>query len=175
MKYIFLLLIMLVPSASALGMASSYLPNKTMYLNPGMEREYKIELQNNDDSIVRFSLEVEGPFVSVIDQKEEYVVGRDKPVQEVVFLIDVPKDAQTGEYEIRYWAVPQVDSENPIGLNLKFNDRFSVVVEGEYEGEEIAEEKKSGMQLLILIIMGLALAGVIFKRSRKLTEKVFGK
>lgn len=164
------------------GMASTYIENGIMYLAPGEIKEYKVELQNNDPVEQNIKFELESDIATIKNEQEFYVVGGDKIKQNVILVIEVPKNVQIGkEYTVKYSAVPTSDTGSQISLNIKFSKDFKVIVrekELEITGDLVKDNKfnfgKIPVVLILILIFSLAIL-LIFKKNKALIRRILKK
>ena len=153
-----------------------------MYLAPGEIKEYKVELQNNDPAEQKIKFELESDIATIKNEQEFYVVGGDKIKQNVILLIEVPKNVQIGkEYSLKYSAVPTSDAGSQISMNIKFNNDFKVIVrekELEITGNLVKDNKLNlsnfPVIIVIIIVFGMAIL-LIFKKNKALIRRILKK
>ncbi|MBN2367913.1 hypothetical protein JXC34_02765 [Candidatus Woesearchaeota archaeon] len=168
----FFFMLIFSSTAHSYGMASEFLEDNTMVLNPGESKEYNIELQNVDQSELTFNFLLESKIAELKENFSEVTIGKDKPFQTISLVIKVPEDAKPGDqYSVRYSAVPVSVSDGPINLNIKLNNEFKVIVPVDNELSSLPEYFRifSGFLLLTIIIL------VIFRKNKLLSGRLFKK
>jgi hypothetical protein len=176
---IFFLFVLNINIVNGFGLASSYLENNTMFLSPGKTQEYKVELQNNDNSEIKVKFRLESEIAKVLDEKEYYIVGGENKVKVITLLIKVPENSNPGEeYTVKYSAVPiSVSNNRAINLNIKFNKEFKVVVNPTLDNQPVKKRSYLGSYAGTIIIIALFIIAVllIFRKNRLLSRKMFRK
>jgi len=163
-----LMIIILMQIVHGYGLASDYLADNTMYLAPGESREFRVELQNAEAKL-KFSFELESDIAAVKDPEEFYYVGGNKTKQNVILLIEMPKNAVPGdEYSVKYSAYPLTEQGKPINLNIVLSNRFTVKVK-----EPPEEEKKDFNAFWFILIIGLLgfVITLIFNKNKLMTRR----
>ena len=161
------------------GMASTYIENGIMYLAPGEIKEYKVELQNNDPNEQNIKFELESDIATIKNEQEFYVVGGDKIRQNVILIIEVPKNVQIGkEYSVKYSAVPTSDTGSQISMSIKFSNEFNVIVREKELEINVTDKKinfgKFPVVIILIIIFSLAIL-LIFKKNKALIKRILKK
>ncbi len=181
MKLYFYMVVFLLSLSmvNAFGMASNYLEDKTMYLAPGEIKEYKVELQNNDPVEQKIKFELQSEIATIKNKQEYYLVGGDKIKQDVILIIEAPKNVQIGkEYVVKYSAVPITDSGKPINLNIKFNNEFKVIIRKKDVKLNLENEKNNFGKIpvsVILVLIFLLAVLLIFKKNKALIKRILKK
>jgi len=191
MKKIYLFfLILLLPYVYSLGMASTYLQENTLKLEPGESYIYFITLQNGDDIDVNAEFFLNSEIAEIVNPKETYLLKGKSYDTEIMLNITIPKEDSPGKiYSVSYSLKPIADNRGQISMNFKLNKDFNVEVIGEAKEnieKPVAEIPSSespsdiniSLIMAILIIISLMTVALLLKRSSlvaNVVEKLYNK
>ena len=176
---VFLIFLCFVPSAHSFGLASSYLKNRTMLLYPGESRDYTVEIQNNAESEMRFSLKLNSDIARLIEPRDFYMVGGENKIIPVAIKITVPTKAKINqEFSVHYTLSPVSESGGQIGINIEFSDQFKVVVVEKPVVAPITPPPKkfpyiTVFSIILSIIALIVVIILVFKKNKRLSERIF--
>jgi len=174
MKRLFLFVLLLFsiffPMVYSLGVATEYLVDNTLSLNPGESFLFELNLQNNEDYDVKAEI--------ILNSKIAEIVGSNiidipaKNYDTYVYLnVTLPKDAKPEQsYSVDYLVKPIIENSNDISLNLQISKNFKVI--SLEEPPKISLEKPENLFYIapvVIVIMGL-LVVLLYKRSKLLTQ-----
>ncbi len=186
---VFIVLLVSVSNTLALGIAYEYMNDNTITVPQGNERIFRLTLQNDQDTQVSVKVVVDSE-IATLRGKSDYTISAKNYDTPVDILIKVPSDAPiNSSYGVHYVITPTADkSTGQVPFSVRYDRGFSVIVgkpakqvpilaepviEQPAITTPIVEQKTTSIGVtLILIICIIAILGLVWQSSKKISKKM---